>query len=570
MWLSLGTVAFDLLLAVLLSSLVRDRLSYRAWRAVHWLAYAAGRSRCGTGSAPAPTPGCRGCSPSTSPCVAAVAARLAGGCRWRSPGPRRTAGIIAHIGFPLATAYSRASARSSPAGPGAPARPCRCSPPRAWSRRRPADGRAAAPGPGPPAWASMRRCTARCPGLCGHRPQTGAAGLADAVGRGGPDRAWRRRVPDRREDALGGVQAGAGRGRRQRHGERAGSEKDQALLARAPHLVLDGAVLAAEAVGADAAHLCLPPDPALAQVQTVSSAVRRAARAGLGDVPITVHALPHHYVASEETSLISWLNGGEAKPTATPPRPFERGVGGGPRWWTTSRRSPMSRSSPGTARPGSGRPDRPTRRAPCWSPSPVRLRMPGVYEIEAWHAGRRRARHGRRRLNRAAPCCSAATSAPGTRPATSRGPADRRLRPARRSARGRALACSSCSRRALRAGGDCPDPGYLAEQSGRQCGPCIFGLPAIADDFTQLASAGPDGDLLGRLERGSASITGRGACRHPDGAIADGRLGPCRVRGRRARARRRRRGLRSARARPASGRAVRRRSPGRWPGGAWR
>ncbi len=40
LWLSLGTIAFDLLLAVILSSLVRSRLPYRAWRAVHWLAYA--------------------------------------------------------------------------------------------------------------------------------------------------------------------------------------------------------------------------------------------------------------------------------------------------------------------------------------------------------------------------------------------------------------------------------------------------------------------------------------------------------------------------------------------------
>jgi methionine sulfoxide reductase heme-binding subunit len=40
LWLSLGTVAFDLLLAVVITSLVRVRLGYRAWRAVHWLAYA--------------------------------------------------------------------------------------------------------------------------------------------------------------------------------------------------------------------------------------------------------------------------------------------------------------------------------------------------------------------------------------------------------------------------------------------------------------------------------------------------------------------------------------------------
>ncbi len=39
-WLGLGTVAFDLLIAVVITSLARRRLGYDAWRAVHWLAYA--------------------------------------------------------------------------------------------------------------------------------------------------------------------------------------------------------------------------------------------------------------------------------------------------------------------------------------------------------------------------------------------------------------------------------------------------------------------------------------------------------------------------------------------------
>jgi sulfoxide reductase heme-binding subunit YedZ len=39
-WLGLGTVALDLLLAVLVTSLLRARLGHRTWRAVHWLAYA--------------------------------------------------------------------------------------------------------------------------------------------------------------------------------------------------------------------------------------------------------------------------------------------------------------------------------------------------------------------------------------------------------------------------------------------------------------------------------------------------------------------------------------------------
>jgi methionine sulfoxide reductase heme-binding subunit len=40
LWLGLGTVAADLLLALVLTSLVRRRLGYRAWRGVHWFAYA--------------------------------------------------------------------------------------------------------------------------------------------------------------------------------------------------------------------------------------------------------------------------------------------------------------------------------------------------------------------------------------------------------------------------------------------------------------------------------------------------------------------------------------------------
>ncbi|MGW1214835.1 ferric reductase-like transmembrane domain-containing protein [Streptomyces sp. NPDC002499] len=40
LWLGLGTVALDLMLAVVVTSLLRARMGHRAWRAVHWLAYA--------------------------------------------------------------------------------------------------------------------------------------------------------------------------------------------------------------------------------------------------------------------------------------------------------------------------------------------------------------------------------------------------------------------------------------------------------------------------------------------------------------------------------------------------
>ena len=40
-WLGLGTVASDLIIALIITSLIRHRLGARAWRTVHWLAYAA-------------------------------------------------------------------------------------------------------------------------------------------------------------------------------------------------------------------------------------------------------------------------------------------------------------------------------------------------------------------------------------------------------------------------------------------------------------------------------------------------------------------------------------------------
>jgi len=40
-WLGLGSVAFDLLLALTVTSLLRARIGYRSWRVLHWLAYAA-------------------------------------------------------------------------------------------------------------------------------------------------------------------------------------------------------------------------------------------------------------------------------------------------------------------------------------------------------------------------------------------------------------------------------------------------------------------------------------------------------------------------------------------------
>ena len=61
---------------------------------------------------------------------------------------------------------------------------------------------------------------------------------------------------------------------------------------------------------------------------------------------------------------------------------------------------------------------------------------------------------------------------------------------------------------------------YLAGQSAGQCGPCVHGLPALADDVSALA-AGRRGRhrAIGRLRTTLAALPGSGACRHPDGTV---------------------------------------------------
>lgn len=60
---------------------------------------------------------------------------------------------------------------------------------------------------------------------------------------------------------------------------------------------------------------------------------------------------------------------------------------------------------------------------------------------------------------------------------------------------------------------------YLAAESAGQCGPCLAGLPRIADALTHMAGPHPDHRVLGHLERWTGLVTGRGACRHPDGTV---------------------------------------------------
>ena len=60
---------------------------------------------------------------------------------------------------------------------------------------------------------------------------------------------------------------------------------------------------------------------------------------------------------------------------------------------------------------------------------------------------------------------------------------------------------------------------YLAAESSAQCGPCFFALRALSDAIGRVAERGTNRDDLARLKRWAVEVQGRGACKHPDGAV---------------------------------------------------
>jgi NADH:ubiquinone oxidoreductase subunit F (NADH-binding) len=292
------------------------------------------------------------------------------------------------------------------------------------------------------------------------------------------------------------------------------SGKDKVLLAYVPHLVLDGAVLAARALGS--------VDVVIAVAPTSTAAVERALaeRRGIGldrGVSLRVATVPKRFVSGEETALVRFLNGGPCLPQFTPPRPFERGVSNQP---TLIQNVETLANVALVARFGDawfrevGTADEPGSALVTLSGA---VRRPGVYEVAfgaplpdlmeaagqggdlqavlvgglfgSWISGLE--------VQGASLSCaglSALGAAPGARALV-------------------ALPTSACgvaeTAHAVR---------YLAAESAGQCGPCVNGLAALADSLGVFAGSGRELDRALRRRR-LAAITGRGACRHPDGAV---------------------------------------------------
>src|SRR6188474_1917564 len=106
-----------------------------------------------------------------------------------------------------------------------------------------------------------------------------------------------------------------------------GSKKDRVLLENLPHLVLEGTLLGAYAIGASKAYLYINAryDDALKTIQAALAEAKKAGYYGknvLGsgfDLEIEVVPAPHNYVAGEDTAVIEVIEGKKAWPRQKPP-----------------------------------------------------------------------------------------------------------------------------------------------------------------------------------------------------------------------------------------------------------
>jgi NADH:ubiquinone oxidoreductase subunit F (NADH-binding) len=292
------------------------------------------------------------------------------------------------------------------------------------------------------------------------------------------------------------------------------SAKDRVLLSRLPHLVLDGAVLAAEAIRAREVIVKVG-ESAIASRRALESAiaVRHDDR-----VRIRVAAGPEGYVVGEESAVVHFLNGAAPVPTFVPPRPFERGYRGKPtliqnpetlaqialvarygdRWYRelgtdADPGSALVTISGAVAAPGVyelafGTPMTDLLAAAGGSSEPLRALLVGGY-FGTWVDSSRAFRLRLAREDLRSVGCSLGSGVLI------------------------ALGESACglheSARVI---------SYLASQSAGQCGPCVFGLRAIADTFAALADGLAHDRECDRLLRWTSEVRGRGACHHPDGA----------------------------------------------------
>ncbi len=294
------------------------------------------------------------------------------------------------------------------------------------------------------------------------------------------------------------------------------SSKDSVLLGLLPHLVLDGVVVAARAVGAADAYLCVHPGSAAARTVRAAAGERQPAADG---VRIQVEEVPGGYVASEESALVHWLSGGPAVPLFTPPRPYERGVRGRPTLVqnveTLAQVALIARYGPDWFR-AVGAPGEPGTMLVTVGGAVARS---GVVEVPTGTpVGQVLAMCGDTREEVSAVLVGGYFG--GWLPAAEALPMP--LAHAALATAGLGLGAGILVALPASACGLAETArvaSYLAAHSAGQCGPCRNALPSIAQALGVVAHGGVGAaEAVADIERWSALVAGRGACRLPDGA----------------------------------------------------
>ncbi len=294
------------------------------------------------------------------------------------------------------------------------------------------------------------------------------------------------------------------------------SGKDRILIERVPHLVIDGAVVAARSLGASQVYVHVPS----ATVPSVRRALDERRRLGGDSCTFEIVAAPDRFLAGQETAVVNTIIGRHrAIPSFAGVRTIrEQGVGGRPtlvqnveslahvaliaRYGAEWFRTVGTPECPGTALlTVTGRWDEPrVIEVPLGVPLASALRL-GPDEARGVQ-GVLLGGYGGGWLTTAEAMAMSLSEEAARKCGTSIGAGVVALLPA----------------------GICPLAevsrvvGYLEGEGAGQCGPCVNGLAALARAVERLAFA--PSALRGGIKDIPVLcglVEGRGACRHPDG-----------------------------------------------------
>jgi len=295
------------------------------------------------------------------------------------------------------------------------------------------------------------------------------------------------------------------------------SHKDRTMLSANPHLVLDGAEYLASIIGAKNIAVCVARDNP-ATVNHLKRAIHERERRSLRGAKMELHTPPWRYVAGEESALVHWLDDNESLPQYRPTRPHIMRIGNGPvlvdnaetcanvgligRFGADWFRGVGTQANPGStlvsvsgaiSRPSVlevalGTPLRAILAAAGADSNPQAVLLGGYggtwidgSQIDTPYAGETIQAIG-------------ATIGAGIIVVLPR------------------EGCGVVETGRIAR--------WMANESARQCGPCAFGLPAIAEDLSHLTQSSRDPQAaFERLVERCGTIEGRGACRHPDGVV---------------------------------------------------